>query len=310
MTTAHVVQEPGVRQRTIAKARVLMEALPYMREHWGKTVVVKLGGAAMADPRLATSFAEDIALLRFVGIRPVVVHGGGPQISEVSERLGLTPRFERGLRVTDAETLEVARMVLVGKINKDVVASINRQGIQAAGVSGDDGNLLLARPRGNGDLGFVGEITEVRSHILETLMAEFVPVVATIATDGRGQAYNVNADEAAGAVAAALGAEKLVYLTDVAGLYEQDNGVPGLLSEISVDECERLLGTEAVTGGMVPKVESIVGAMRGGVAKAHILDGRVSHALILELFTPEGLGTMVTQEVEAPTPHAVEEGPR
>jgi acetylglutamate kinase len=296
---AHVVQDAGVRQRTIAKARILLDALPYMREHWGRTVVVKLGGAAMTDPRLAESFAEDIALLRFVGIRPVVVHGGGPQISEVSRRLGLEPRFQDGLRVTDAETLEVARMVLVGKINKDIVASINRQGIPAAGVSGDDGNLLVAKARGDGELGFVGEIAEVRTGILETLMGEFVPIVASIATDGRGQAYNVNADEAAGALAAALGAEKLVYLTDVPGLHEVEGGAQGVLSEVSLEECDELLSSGAVTGGMIPKVRSIIHAMRSGASRAHILDGRVPHALILELFTPEGVGTMVTREVEA-----------
>lgn len=290
-----VVHEPTVRQRTLSKARVLLEALPYMKEHAGTTVVVKLGGAAMGDGRLLDSFAEDVALLRLAGIHPVIVHGGGPQVSAVSERLGLTPRFENGLRVTDAETLEVARMVLVGSINKDVVAAINRQGIPAAGISGDDGQLLIARGR-EAELGFVGEVVEVRAGILQTLMERFVPVVASIATDGRGQAYNVNADEVAGAIATALGAAKLIYLTDVPGLLEEDHGAPSIISELSVEGCERLLAGGGVSGGMVPKVAALVRAMRGGVGRGHVLDGRVEHALILELFTPEGLGTMVAPE--------------
>ncbi len=278
------------------KADVLLEALPYMREHNGRTVVLKVGGAAMAEPRLTASFAQDIALLRLAGIRPVVVHGGGPQISALSERLGLTPRFERGLRVTDAETLDVARMVLVGRINKDIVGQINRQGIAAAGLSGDDGDLIVAAPRGDGSLGFVGTVVEIRAALLETLLADFVPVIASTATDGGGQAYNVNADETAAAIAVALRAEKLVYLTDVPGLYDEDEE---LLSEVSLAEAEALVANGIVRGGMIPKVEGVVQAMKGGVRRAHILDGRVEHALILELFTPEGLGTMVAHDVEA-----------
>lgn len=294
---AEIVRVPEVRQRTMAKARVLLEALPYMKEHFGKTVVIKLGGSAMDEPRLAETFAEDVALIRLAGIRPVVVHGGGPQISAMSERLGVSPRFVEGLRVTDAETLDLVRMVLVGKLNKDIVARLNRQGIPAVGVSGEDGNLLLAGPKPASEgLGFVGEITDVNSELLESLMAVSVPVVASMATDGKGQSYNVNADDAAAAVATALRAEKLVYLTDVSGLYEELEVGPSLLSEVSLAECERLLGSGDVTGGMVPKVKSIVHAMRAGVRKSHILDGRVEHALILELFTPEGLGTMVVAD--------------
>jgi acetylglutamate kinase len=294
-----VVREREVAQRTLAKARVLLEALPYMKEHSGKTVVVKLGGAAMVDPGPASSFAEDVALLRLAGVRVVVVHGGGPQISELSERLGIETRFERGLRVTDAETLDVARMVL-GKINTDIVAAINRQGVPAAGVSGDDGALFLARPKEQTeegvDLGLVGDIVEVRPALLEDLMQRFVPVVASTATDGRGQGYNVNADEAASALAIALGAEKLIFMTDVPGLYEDLGGGEQLLSEVSLSECERLIAEGVVDGGMVPKVEAVIQAMKGGVHKAHIQDGRVPHALILEMFTPEGLGTMITED--------------
>jgi acetylglutamate kinase len=271
-----------------------------MKEHSGKTVVVKLGGAAMEDPGPASSFAEDVALLRLAGVRVVVVHGGGPQISELSERLGLETRFERGLRVTDAETLDVARMVLA-KLNTDIVAAINRQGVPAAGVSGDDGALFLARPKERTeegvDLGLVGDIVEVRPALLEDLMTRFVPVVASTATDGKGQGYNVNADEAAAALAIALSAEKLIFMTDVPGLYESiDGGPEQLLSEVSLSECERLITEGVVDGGMVPKVEAVLQAMKGGVHRAHILDGRVPHALILEMFTPEGLGTMITEE--------------
>lgn len=292
MTEAALAREPVVPQRVRAKARTLVEALPYIREHAGKTVVVKIGGTSLADPELLDFLAQDVALLRLAGVHPVVVHGGGPQITAMSERLGLRPRFERGLRVTDEETLDVVRMVLVGRINADVVSAINRQGVSAAGVSGQDGAMLQAKPRVG--LGLVGEIVDVRPSILETLLERFVPVVASMAADGRGQAYNVNADEAAAAVAVALGATKLVYLTDVPGLLEGSGGRPSILSEVSAADCERLLADGGVTGGMIPKVEALLDAIRRGVARGHILDGRVPHALILELFTPEGLGTMIT----------------
>jgi acetylglutamate kinase len=289
------IQESGVRQRTVAKAQILLDALPYIREHWGKTVVVKLGGAAMTEPDLAASFAEDVALLRLAGVRPVVVHGGGPQITEVAGRLGLATRFERGLRVTDPDTLDVTRMVLVGRINTHLVSLINRQGVPAAGLSGDDGSLFVAAPKA-ADLGLVGEIVEVNVGVVHGMMDGFVPVVASTAADAAGQAYNVNADEAAAALAVALGAEKLIYLTDVPGLYDAVDGVPELLSELSVEQCRRLLGEGVVGGGMIPKVEGVIRAMDAGVGRSHILDGRVRHALILELFTPEGLGTMITAE--------------
>lgn len=291
-----VTQPP--REETVAKGRVLLEALPYMREHFGAVVVVKLGGAAMTDPGLLATFSMDAALLRQVGVRPVIVHGGGPQISRESERLGLTPRFVRGLRVTDAETLEVVRGVLLGRINKDLVKAMNEQGAPAVGVSGEDAALLIAAQRDD-ELGFVGRIVEVRPYVLESLMEGFVPVVASVATDGAGQSFNVNADEVAAALAVALGASKLVYLTDVPGIFEDPSGTPTLVSEASVAECERLLASGAVTDGMIPKIEHLVHAIRGGVERGHILDGRVPHSLILELFTPEGLGTMVTRGEEA-----------
>lgn len=294
-----VTLDPGVRQRTLAKARVLLDALPYLREHAGTTVVVKLGGAAMAEPRLLDRFAQDIALLRMVGVRPVVVHGGGPQISALSERLGLTPRFEGGHRVTDAETLEVARMVLVGTLNKDLVARVNRGGVPAIGLCGEDGDLLVAARRtgpGGEDLGFVGDITSVNHILLRELMDTAVPVLASTATDRRGQSYNVNADLAAAAVAAAVDAAKLVVLTDVPGVVQDEE----LISELTLDDARALVHAGVVTDGMVPKMEAVIQAMRAGVGRAHILDGRVEHALILELFTPEGMGTMVTHAVAAP----------
>lgn len=296
MSGGAVTQPP--REETVAKGRVLLEALPYMREHFGAVVVVKLGGAAMTDPALLATFSLDVALLRQVGVRPVIVHGGGPQITRESERLGLTPRFVRGLRVTDAETLEVVRGILLGRINKDLVKAMNEQGAPAAGLSGEDAAMLIAAQRED-ELGFVGRIVEVRPYILESLMEGFVPVVASLATDGAGQSFNVNADEVAAALAVALGASKLVYLTDVPGIIEDPGGTPTLVSEASVAECERLLASGSVTDGMIPKIEHLVHALRGGVERGHVLDGRVRHSLILELFTPEGLGTMVTRGEEA-----------
>lgn len=287
--------EPRVREDVSANARVLLAALPYMREHAGRVVVVKVGGAPMTDSALSEGLAEDVGLLRMVGIRPVVVHGGGPQITALSERLGLSARFLNGHRVTDGETLEVARMVLVGVVNQDLVATLNRHGTPAVGLSGVDGNLLLVArregPRGQ-DLGFVGDVTGVNGPLLNHLLEVAVPVVASIGTDGHGQPYNVNADLCAAALAAGVGAAKLVVLTDVPGLMVGGE----LVSEVGVTEVERVLASGAVSAGMIPKLEAAVQAVRGGVARAHIVDGRVPHATIVELFTPEGIGTMVTPD--------------
>jgi acetylglutamate kinase len=296
-----VTVEPGVRQRTLAKARVLLDALPYMREHFDKTIVVKVGGAAMSEPRLSERFAEDIGLLRMVGVKPIVVHGGGPQITALSERLGLTPEFRDGHRVTNAETLEIAKMVLVGKVNKDLVVHINRAGVPALGLSGDDGNLLVARKRigtAGEDLGFVGDITSVNRELLAKLMETAVPVIASVATDGHGQSYNVNADLAAAAVASSVEAAKFVLLTDVPGVIQDGE----LVSELTVDDAEGFIVKQRVSGGMIPKLEAVVRAMRSGVGRAHVVDGRVEHALILELFTPEGMGTMVTHPAPTEVP--------
>ncbi|HZQ84457.1 MAG TPA: acetylglutamate kinase [Acidimicrobiales bacterium] len=275
-----------------AKAAVLAEALPYIRRFRDKVVVVKYGGNAMG-PDLA-GFAGDIALMRAVGMLPVVIHGGGPQIGDMMKRLGKVSEFRDGLRVTDAETLDIARMVLVGKVNRDVVSAINVHGPLAVGVSGEDGGLITATER-HPDLGFVGDISAVNTTILDRLLAEeLIPVVATIGTDEQGQAYNINADTAAGAIAEALGAEKLVYLTDIEGLRKQVDDPASLISSISVADLEPLLKDGTIGEGMIPKVASCVHAVRGGVAQAHILDGRLTHALLLEIFTPEGVGTMVT----------------
>lgn len=288
---------PQVRERTLAKARTLLDALPFMREHHGKVIVVKYGGAALDRAGLAASFAQDVSLIQCAGITPVIVHGGGPQVTEVSERMGIETTFVDGIRVTDAATLDVATMVLAGKLNTDVVASLVAGGVPAVGVSGVDGGLLLARRQAVPDLGFVGEVVHVDATLVETLTARrFVPVVASIALDPAGQAYNVNADVVAGELAVALGAEKLVFINDVPGLIG-----PGgdLLSELSAAQCRELLARPgAVEGGMIPKLESAVGALDGGVSRVHLVDGRVEHTLVLELFTPEGAGTMITPDAD------------
>ena len=276
------------------KAAVLAEALPYIRRFWAKVVVVKYGGAAMTDPALAASFAQDVVLMRSVGMRPVVVHGGGPQIGQLMARLGMEPEFRQGLRVTDSDTLDVARMVLVGKVNRDIVSAINVHGPLAVGLSGEDAGLITATAR-SPELGFVGDVQAVNPSILERLMVEeLIPVVATIGSDAEGQAYNINADTAAGAVAEALQAEKLVYLTDVEGLRRDVHDPASLVKTVSADELEAMVGAGFVTGGMIPKIRSGLRAVRRGVGHAHILDGRVPHALLLEVFTREGIGTMVT----------------
>ena len=275
------------------KAAVLAEALPYIRRFWGKIVVVKYGGNAMDDERLAPLFAEDIVLMRSVGLRPVVVHGGGPQIGDLMNRLGKTPEFSNGLRVTDAETLDIARMVLVGRVNRDIVSSINVHGPLAVGLSGEDAQLISAVAR-SPELGFVGDVENVNAGILERLLSqELIPVVATIGADVAGQSYNINADTVAGAIAEALSAERLVYLTNVEGLRKDVSDPGSRISAISAGELDRLLQDGAITEGMIPKLASCVQALRNGVRRAHILDGRVPHVLLLEFFTDEGVGTMV-----------------
>ncbi len=278
------------------KAHILAEALPYIREFTGKTVVIKYGGHAMERPELADLFAQDVVLMRLVGMNPVVVHGGGPQISDLMRRLGKEPEFLDGYRVTDAETVDIARMALVGKVNREVVASLNQHGSYAVGLSGEDAGLIVARAR-DARLGFVGDVDTIDpSILLRLLREELIPVVATIGLDGDGQAYNVNADAVAGAIAEALGAEKLVYLTDVAGIYRDYPDEGSLIPEIDADGLEALLADGGASEGMIPKLRSCVHALRNGVVRAHILDGRIPHALLLEFFTREGIGTMVAGE--------------
>jgi acetylglutamate kinase len=277
------------------RAAVLVEALPYIRRFFGTTVVVKYGGNAMTEPSLAARFAEDVVLLHAVGLRPVVVHGGGPQIGALMARLGMEPEFRDGRRVTDAETLDVARMVLVGKVNRDIVSSINRHGALAIGLSGEDANLITADVL-DPSLGFVGEVTGVNREIIDRLLAQhFIPVISTIGTGEAGQALNINADTVAGAVAAEIGAEKIVYLSDVPGLLRRLDDPASLIDHATVAELQELMADGTVAGGMIPKIEACLTALSGGVRSAHLLDGRVPHVLLLELFTDAGIGTMITE---------------
>jgi acetylglutamate kinase len=279
-------------------ASVLVEALPYIRRFYGKIVVVKYGGNALngsdgGDGDALASFAQDVVLMRAVGILPVVVHGGGPQIGELMARLGKETEFRNGLRVTDAETLDIARMVLVGKVNRDIVSAINVHGPLAVGMSGEDANLITAA-QSDAALGFVGRVTVVDPTMLQRLVAEgIIPVVATIGADEAGQAYNINADTVAGALAEALGAEKLIFLTDIEGLRIVADDPATVIHQASVDVIDEIVRSGGAQGGMMPKVEACAQAVRAGVARAHILDGRVPHALLLELFTDSGVGTMV-----------------
>ena len=277
-------------------AELLIEALPYIRRFAGSVMVIKYGGNALAgaseDDALA-SFAEDIVLLQAVGIHPVVVHGGGPQIATLLKKMGIESTFVDGLRVTDAETLDVARMVLVGKVNSDIVSAINVHGSIAVGLSGADANLIRADVHSEA-LGFVGNVSEVDPTIVTGLVSQgLVPVIATIGSDAEGQAYNINADTVAGAIAAAIGAEKLVFLTDVVGIRADADDPSSTLAQVTTAELEAMVTSGAANGGMVPKVEACIGAVRAGVTRAHILDGREPHALLVELFTDGGLGTMV-----------------
>ena len=275
-------------------AELLVEILPYIQRWQGKVVVIKYGGSAMTDGALGRRFAEDVVLMHQVGILPLVVHGGGPQIGELMQRLGKEPEFRDGLRVTDAETLDIARMVLVGKVNRDIVGSINIHGPLAVGVSGEDGGLITAAAR-NPELGFVGDVDSVDPTLLTKLFAEgLIPVMSTIGTDASGQAYNINADTVAGAVAEAIGAEKVVYLTDVEGLYEDLDNKDSLIGEISADELQTKLESGQITDGMIPKIEACVHAVNNGVTSAHLLDGRIPHVALLEIFTDAGIGTMIT----------------
>lgn len=286
-------------QEYIQKAAVLIEALPYIRDFNGKTVVIKYGGAAMIDPELRRGAAEDIVLMKYVGMNPVIVHGGGPAINQTLKRLNIESTFNaQGLRITDDATIAVVEMVLAGLVNKDIVSLLNRAGGGAVGLSGKDGNLLYAQqkimPDGS-DIGHVGEITQINTRVVDILTAAgMVPVIAPIATDAQGGTWNVNADTVAGEVAGALRAEKLVFLTDTPGLLRDVKDPASLIHQLRRDEVAALTASGVIAGGMIPKVEACIGALTAGVRKTHIIDGRVSHSLLLEIFTRQGLGTLVS----------------
>ena len=272
----------------------ILEALPYIREFHGRTIVIKYGGAAMTDPALQEEFARDVVLLKYVGMNPIVVHGGGPEITRYMERLGMKVEFVEGLRVSDADTVEVAKMVLVGKQNKDIVLLINRHGQPAVGLCGDDGLLFRVRKQlaaGERDIGFVGEIEHVDVNVLNHIAEDYIPVVASVGADVDGNSYNVNADAAASAVASAMGAFKVIFLTDVEGWLADPPDPASRVSEANAGQVREKL--EGVSGGMRPKLEACVTAVEDGVGAAHIIDGRLPHSLLLELFTDEGIGTKI-----------------
>ena len=288
-------------EELIEKARILQEALPYIRRFHGRTFVIKYGGSAMTDASLQASFVRDVVLMKYVGMNPIVVHGGGPQIDQTLRALGITPHKVEGLRVTDDRTMEVVEMVLAGRINKQIVSLIGQQGGRAVGLSGIDDSLLLARKAapvqtksGPVDTGRVGEIREVRTSVVTALVgAGFIPVIAPLGVDEQGNSLNINADTAAGELASALRAEKLVLMTDTAGVCDRDGK---LLQSLSATEIARLRESEVITGGMIPKVECALAALSGGVNKVHVLDGRVQHAILLEIFTDRGIGTEIVRQ--------------
>ncbi len=289
---------PSTPDHAQAIAHVLVRALPYIRRFAGKSIVVKLGGAAI-DHELDRALAQDLLLLRSVGVRCVLVHGGGPQVDAVMRRMGKEPEFRNGLRVTDAETLDIVRMVLVGKVNRDLVATINAEARDepvAVGVSGEDGGFLVTTPR-DPPLGFVGDVSQVRSAILHQLLDDgMAPVVSTVGADASGQPYNINADEAAMAIACAMGAEKIIYLTAAPGLLADADDETSLVPRLTAADMRARMADGSITGGMIPKLRACADAVEGGVDTAHIIDGRVPHALLIELLTDEGIGTMIKRE--------------
>lgn len=292
-------------QELINKANVLVEALPWIRQFYGKTIVIKYGGNAMVEERLKEGFARDIILMRYIGLNPVVVHGGGPQIGKVLEAMGIETRFEQGMRVTDAKTMDVVEMVLGGKVNKEIVANINKHGGRAVGLTGKDGNLITARKLEMKtvnpdtltpeiiDIGMVGEVAGVNPKIISALeQANFIPVIAPVGVDDAGRTYNINADLVAGKIAGALQAEKLILLTDVEGVKDKQGQ---LLNTIDTDDVQGLIDDGTIAGGMIPKVTCCLDAIAAGVKKTHIIDGRMEHACLLEIFTDKGVGTAVAK---------------
>ena len=286
-------------QKYIDKSKILIEALPYIKCFSGKTVVIKYGGSAMLNEELKKSVLQDIALMKLVGISPVIVHGGGPEINKMLKQMDKQPEFINGLRVTDEETMEIVEMVLSGKVNKDIVTNIQTQGFNAVGISGKDGNILKARKKliDGQDAGFVGEIIDVDTNLIKILIHnDFIPVIAPTGMDETGNTYNINADYAASAIAGALGAEKLVFLTDIAGVLRNINDDKSIISNMTVSEAKKLISDGTVSGGMIPKVDCCIEGVEKGVKTVHILDGRVEHSLLLEVFTETGIGTMINRD--------------
>ena len=278
--------------KLIEKADTLIEALPYIKKFYGKTIVIKYGGHAMENEELKDSFAQDIVLMKFIGINPVIVHGGGPQIDDMLKRLGKKSEFKRGLRVTDAETMEIVEMVLVGKVNKEIVSLINQHGGQAVGLSGRDGGLIKAK-KVKADIGRVGEVDRINPQVIESLDdSKFIPVIAPVGEGEDGKAYNINADLAAGKIASALKAEKFILLTDVEGVLDNNKK---LISTLDAKEASKAIKKGVIAGGMIPKVECCLDAVKEGVGKAHIVDGRIKHAILLEIFTDKGIGTEIVK---------------
>ncbi|NEO70039.1 acetylglutamate kinase [Moorena sp. SIO3H5] len=283
-----------IRETEATRVRVLSEALPYIQKFAGRTVVVKYGGAAMKDSNLKDQVIRDIVFLASVGVRPIVIHGGGPEINSWLGKLGIEPQFKNGLRVTDAATMDVVEMVLVGRVNKELVSRINHAGGNAVGLCGKDGNLFVARPEGQKGIGFVGEVSSVDVRLVESLVnSGYIPVVSSVAADDTGQAYNINADTVAGAIAAALEAEKLILLTDTPGVLTDPKDPSSLIPKLDIQQSRELIDTGVVSGGMIPKVNCCVRSLAQGVRAAHIIDGRIPHALLLEIFTDEGIGSMI-----------------
>jgi acetylglutamate kinase len=283
-----------IKETDATRVRVLSEALPYIQKFAGKTIVIKYGGAAMKDDSLKDKVIGDIVFLSCMGVRPVVVHGGGPEINSWLDKLGIEPQFKDGLRITDAATMDVVEMVLVGRVNKELVSLINQAGALAVGICGKDGNTIEARRVGKEGIGFVGEVTHIDTRLIESLVnSGYVPIISSVAADEAGQAHNINADTVAGEIAAALGAEKLILLTDTAGILEDYKDPASLLTKLNIKQARDLIDTGVVSGGMIPKVQCCVRSLAQGVRAAHIIDGRIPHALLLEIFTDRGIGSMI-----------------
>ncbi|MCC0177122.1 acetylglutamate kinase [Waterburya agarophytonicola K14] len=283
-----------LKEAAATRVRVLSEALPYVQKFAGRTIVIKYGGAAMKDGSLKAKVINDVVFLACVGVRPVVVHGGGPEINNWLQKLNIEPAFKDGLRVTDAATMDVVEMVLAGRVNKELVSLISRAGASAVGLCGKDGNMIQARPVGKEGVGFVGEVTNINTDLIETLVnAGYVPVISSVAADEEGQAYNINADTVAGEIAAALQAEKLILLTDTPGIMYDFHDSSSLINKLDIQKARELIDQGVVSGGMIPKVTCCVRSLAQGVRAAHVLDGRLPHSLLLEILTDEGIGSMI-----------------